>query len=255
MNKPPQELQVVARDKKESAAVLAKCGDRIEGYQSLLKRTERVTDAVRLAIGIEMVIAKPHLDHGEFQPFIEKRLPEHGYRTAARWMEFAEMIIAKSDPGSLLNSLPTKALNGGITENDLPKLADAIEVLTKGQPHDEFIQNNKARKPIGPIKFHCVHCGAENKAVHGKKINCVQCEKKIMATPDRKQDDEALRAQIEQAQERIKSMMADLDGLMADTSDELENAGPALRKSFQATLRRLAGHIDEEFSNKKGKGK
>jgi hypothetical protein len=189
MSKEVQNVEVVAANSAESKAIVAKCGERIERYNGHLQSNERINNRWRALIGLELSLAKPHLVHGEFEPFVAKRLPQYEKRTAERWIEFAEVAIAKSDPGSLLKQLPEKAQNGGISDRDFSALDQELKNLIGDKPFDEFVEANKPRAPKGglrKIKFHCPHCSTENTGLFGRTITCAndQCKKKIHVKPD-----------------------------------------------------------------------
>lgn len=195
-------LDVVSANGAESKAIVAKCGERVEKYNTHLQAGERINDRWRALIGLELALAKPHLDHGEFEPFVQQRLPQYNKRTAERWMEFAELVISKSDPGSLLKQLPAKAMDGGIADRELALIDAELRQLTGDAAFDDFIAANAPKKPKGGlrnIKFHCPHCSTENKGLFGREVKCVNgaCGKKITAKPDVDPDKELQRLRKE----------------------------------------------------------
>jgi hypothetical protein len=184
-----EDLEVVTANSAESKAIVAKCGERIAQHAVHLKKGERMNDRWRLLIGLELSLAKPHMDHGEFEPFTEKLLPDYGKRTAERWKNFAETAIAKSDTVSFLKLLPEKAQNGGISAREFATLDKELNDLLGEQSYDDWTDENAPKKAKGglrKIKFHCPHCSTENTGLFGREITCVngQCKKKITAKPD-----------------------------------------------------------------------
>lgn len=245
-------LEVIAANPAESKAIVAKCEERITDYNNLLQRGERINDGFRFLIGAQILVAKPHLNHGEFEPWVEKKWG-YDHRTANNWARFADAVInvgrnvlnPKRETVSLLLNLPEQLANGGLNEKEREALFALIPEVTGDAGMMDFLDQHAPRKRGGAmaIQFHCVHCGAKNTAVHGRKIECVKCGQKITAAPDRKSDEKALQESIEAAREYLDETKARHDHLLADTSEELDLAGEKAMRSLMESCRALSAEI------------
>lgn len=225
-------LEVVSGNAAESKAIVETCGQRVETFGAQLKRSERVTDGWRCLIGVHLMLAKPHLDHGEFEPFVQRYLPQYEKRTAERWMRFAETAIRKSDPGSLLKQLPEKASNGGIAESEVPTLTEALNALLGEEAFDDWTDANSERKKGGllPITFHCP-CGQKLKQIAGRNIKCPKCGETVKAKADVK---DATSEERERVDGELNDLAAKLDGLVSAALGDKPNASERARCSDAA---------------------
>ncbi len=237
------DLEVISGNAAESKALLDKVGARIEQHAQFLRRGERINDGWRVVIGLELALAKPHLDHGQFIPFLAQRLPDYDQRTARLWMEFADTVIAKSDQRSDLKLLPEKVQNGGVSAEELPTIVEELEKLTKGKSFREFMADPTSRK----ITFHCPHCGQENRGFPKRTIKCAndECGKKITVAEDEPNEGEklekAIAADVEQTQSLIGSMNLWRTGqhtLPRELLQELESERIELGKQLAKLLKR-----------------
>lgn len=217
VTRPTTELEIVSANPAESKALLEKVGARIEQHAQFLQRGERINDGWRVVIGLELTLAKPHLDHGQFIPFMAKVLPGYDRRTALLWMEFAEVVITKCDQRSHLKLLPEKVQNGGVSETELPSIVDDLEKLTGGKSFREFMADPASRK----IDFHCPHCGHENRGFPGRTLKCGAsaqaqgkeegCGKKITVQEDKPTAGDKVAEMIAAEKEVAEDLIAKLE--------------------------------------------
>lgn len=262
-----QPVEVI--DAKQSAAILKRCEQKITEAQAHLKRGEQLNEGLRFVIGLQLNLARPYValaargsnkaEEGDgFEAWYKAKfgLEES---TARNWMKFANTVLAvgqksKSATVALLEKLPQQLTQGEFSFDMLKVTGAVLEVMGEDGMMD-FIDKHAVKKPAGPIKFHCLHCGAENSAVHGKKLKCAECKKPITAVPDRKSDEQALKEDEQAARDYADDTMARHSHLMANTSTEAQEMGPRKRAEIVESCRALARFLTEEFKQKPGKTK
>lgn len=188
----------------ESAALLRKCEERITSYAQNLKRGEMLNDGWRFLMGAQMVLAKPHVPHGNsegdgFQKWLAERWPDIEERTARNWMRGATVLIenwqagkflpkahgGKTETVSFFKSIPEKLSNGDLTDDERQLCFDGLSEVTGGSLLQFARQHSKPRGGARRITFPCPHCQHENKGVIGREIKCGGCGKKIEVKPER----------------------------------------------------------------------
>jgi hypothetical protein len=132
--------------------------------------------------GREMLLAKAvipnghsHSNNAGFKDWIEARFPKFGYRTAARWMQFADSVTlalaekagadisSKSDPGSLSAKQPLVLRKGKLTVRDRASILQAVVSVMDGKTMTDFMRDSRflrdpekpthhPRKPVSPDK-------------------------------------------------------------------------------------------------------
>lgn len=119
---------------------------RVANNYHALSRTA-AQDAVSYAVmaGLELAAAKGEMEHGSFQPWIERNC-EFTYRTAARYMQLAEKMVASGAFRSVMPSLP----NGQVqTAGDRKALMAAIRETADGETLRQLYFDYDILKPRG----------------------------------------------------------------------------------------------------------
>jgi len=154
--------------------ILARCEKRITALHATLQNGERINEGMRFLIGAAMIVAKPHVPHGNsdkadgFGEWCESKFKIEP-RTAQNWMKFATAMFhaaqgrqLKSETVSLFKQLPDRLADGGIDDKQRAEIIDLVPVITKGVPMMDFIRQNSENGGSRQITFHCPHCATEN---------------------------------------------------------------------------------------------
>jgi predicted RNA-binding Zn-ribbon protein involved in translation (DUF1610 family) len=204
----------------QSAAILDRCEKQITSGIDHLQGAEKTCDGWRFFLGLQVRTAKPHLEHGAFEPWIENKW-KIDHRTANNWVRFAECIVVaanarieageiKRETVSLLLDAPQKVANGGIAEREIPTVLDLVRQVTGGQPMMQFIKAH-TEKPARKISFHCPHCGTENTGFIGRDITCINREcGETITVKETTTPEEQIQAAIKDAEDLVKAAISSL---------------------------------------------
>lgn len=226
---------------KESAEILERCEAKIETAYGHLRRGEQLNEGLRFVIGVQMLTAKPHITHGQFNDWLKERFPQIDYRTAANWMRFAETVgtvaaKSKNETVSYLKEAPLQLSQGEFDwSSDLQAVSEAVTTLMKGQGMMEFIDRHAGRKHQGGaqrIAFTCPKCQAALKGLLGRKVECGQCGTRSTAKADTFMDTKRAAEAADEALYAAAGTIRSIVGRMDDAAGEFAQAHTEAVQAF-----------------------
>lgn len=265
----PASLEVVSANAEQSAAILTRCETRITKLNEQLAQGERLNEGIRFLIGAQMIVAKPHVPHGNkegdgFQDWLKNKWPEIEYRTASNWMKFASTVLLvapkqlKSETVSLFEKLPEHLANGGLNEKEQQGLLDLVPQVTRGMAMMDFIDEHAPRTPKGgarKISFHCPHCNTKNTGLFGREIKCAgeKCGKKITVKPDADPEAE-MKRRTEAANDNAESISDRIVTAREESADDLHLLTAETRKRAIAEAKWWLARLTDSAKAKKARG-
>ena len=148
---------------------------RIETFIAAGRKASAEFFGYRFLAGREMLLAKDDLPHGNanetkagLKNWIGASFPAIAYRTAARWMVFADLVLDKAATLPPLKKRPLLLGNKRVGAKDRETILKTIPLLLDGKGMLEFMRAEKLLRDAQKPKHHPVKPLSPDEAVAAK---------------------------------------------------------------------------------------